>query len=267
VEWTFQIYDVTNAFGGTVVHFCPTVSSLTKVFRNYQDVLKDIPDAGGAICAIPAGAPVFVSVATMIGDEVKDAKSYKDIPFLKNISSLGAWFRMSNDLARKDYIEDIAPMLEPHQTRTFAIVLGAMVYSLDEAMQDAIVHFTRVDYPKKNAKPVVLIMNLSGEMRRNDGSKSSLRHRKAVAWIIIEGAYTPQASDEEIAAVKDWASRLKAKVIELGGEDGPHEFCDTDGRRIKFSNDEQRAFLNNAKDKYDPTNLFRLNKNIESHAE
>ena len=47
----------------------------------------------------------------------------------------------------------------------------------------------------------------------------------------------------------------------------PHNFCDTDGRRIKFFTDEQRDFLSMAKTKYDPTNLLSLNKNIISHSE
>lgn len=100
-----------------------------------------------------------------------------------------------------------------------------------------------------------------------DGSKSSLRHRKAEAWILFEGAWEPHASQEEIDSVKDWAKRAKAKVLELGGEDGPHNFCDTDGRRIKFFTDEQRAFLEKAKERYDPSNLLTLNKNIIKHSE
>ena len=168
VEWTFKLFDVSNCFGGTVVHFAPSVNSLKKVLANYVGVLNDdMPDAGASLCAIPAGAPVFVNVTAMIGDEVKDASSYKDIPFLSKISSLGAWFRISNDLGRKDYFDEIAVLLEPVQQRTYGIVLGVMTYSFGEEIRDALVHFTRVDYPKKNAKPTIVIQSLSGEMRRN----------------------------------------------------------------------------------------------------
>lgn len=269
LEWTFKLYDVSNAFGGTVVHLCPTVASLKKVLTNYAEALKAIPDQANSICAIPAGAPVFVNVLTFIGSEApKEAKvKYTDIPFFKTMSNLGAWFRISNDLGRKDYIDEISILLEPVQQRTFGSVLGAMVYSFDEAMRDAIIHFTRVDYPKKNVRPTIIVMGLNGEMRRNDGSKSAVRHRKAEAWVILEAAWEPHASEEEIQSVKEWAKRTKEKIIELGGEDGPHNFCDTDGRRIKFFTEEQRTFLNQAKKKYDPTNLFTLNKNIISYAE
>ena len=267
VEWTFKLYDVSNAMGGTVVHFAPTMASLKSVMTNYSEALQDIPDEGCSICALPCGSPVFVNVLTMIGDKVKNVKTYKEVPFLNKISHLGAWFRLSVDLARRDYITEIAVLLEPLQQRTFGFALGAMIYSFDEAMRDALIHFTRVDYPTKNVRPAIIVMNFSGEMRRNDGSRSSLRHRKAVAWVILEANYAPDATEQEINALRDWSKRVKERIIELGGEDGPHNFCDSDGRRIKFFSEEQREFLYKAKEKYDPTNMMTLNKNIAAHTE
>ena len=269
VEWTFKLFDVSNSFGGTVVHMAPTIPSLTKVLDKYAECLKEIPDQAGSICALPAGAPVFVNVLTAIGSDVlkeADAK-YSDLPFLNKISNLGAWFRVQNDLGRKDYIDEIATLLEPVQQRTYGIALGAMVYSFDEEMRKALIHFTRTEYPKKNHGCAIIVVCLNGEMRRNDGLKSGLRHRKAEAWVIFEAAWKPQASEEDIQAVKDWGAKAKARIIELGGEDGPHNFCDTDGRRIKFFTDEQRAFLEKTKKKYDPNNLLTLNKNVVSHSE
>ncbi|CAB9523111.1 linked oxidoreductase DDB_G0289697 [Seminavis robusta] len=267
VEWTFKIYDVSNVLGGTVVQMCPTMNSIKRVFTHYAECLEDIPDECYSICALPAGAPVFANVLTMIGPDTP--KEVAEVPFFQRICKLdGAWFKISNDLGRKDYIEEVTVMLEPLQKRTFGVALGAMVYSFDEAMRDALIHFARVDYPKKNKRgSAILVLGLTGEMRRNDGSKSSLRHRKAQAWVVVNGEWDPWASEEDIQAVKDWTKRIKAKIVELGGEDGPHNFCDTDGRRIKFFTDEQRSFLEGAKKKYDPNNLMTLNKNIISHAE
>jgi FAD binding domain len=270
VEWTFKLYDVTNAFGGQVVYMAPTVKSANRVLRNYTKIItgKDMPDQGGAICALPVGAPVVATVVTMIGDDVRDAKSCKDVSYLAKMSSLeGAWFCMSNDVARKDYHREIAVQLEPLQQRCFAFVVGAMIYTLDDAMTDALVHFARVDVPKRNTAGVILLLSMHGEMKRNDGSKSSLRHRQAQAWVIVEGSWKPNATDEQIQALKDWVKRVKSKILELGGEDGPHDFADSDGTRVKFSNAEQRAFLESAKKKYDPNNHLSLNKNIVSYCE
>jgi len=261
-EWTFKLFDVTNAFAGTVVHFAPTMARLTIVMDNFAKVIEELPDQGCAICVLPTGAPVFISLYSMIGDSVKDARTYTDVPFLAKASNLGAWFRMSNDLGRKDYHDVICPMLEPVQQRLYGIIMGVMVYAFDKGLRDTLIHFARVDHPGKGTKATILAQFLSGEMRRNDGSRSSIRHRKAVAWIIIEGGWEPDATEEQIQSAKDWAHRVKKKVLELGGEDGPHNFCDTDGRRIKFFTEEQRAFLEQAKKKYDPKNLFALNKNI-----
>jgi FAD/FMN-containing dehydrogenase len=272
VEWTFKLFDVTHAFAGQVVYMAPTVKSARKVMTSLASVLEDIPDQAGTIFGLPAGAPVVVILSTYIGKgeelPTEEITNYKDIPYLKKISNLaGAWFRASNDLGRKDYIDEIAPMLEPVQQRAFGVSYGAMVYSLDESMRDALIHFTRVEHPKtKNSKCIILVMSLHGEMRRNDGLRSSLRHRKSQAWVIIESGWEPNATKEEIQAIKDWGAKVKARIVELGGEDGPHNFCDTDGRRIKFFNDEQRIFLEQAKKRYDPDNLFSLNKNI-SYAE
>jgi FAD/FMN-containing dehydrogenase len=267
VEWTFKLFDVSNAFGGQIVYMAPTVNTANQVLKNYAKIItdKNCPDQAGAICALPAGAPVVAVVATMIGDEVRDAKTYKDVPYLTQISSLGgAWFRIANDVARKDYIREISVQLEPVQQRCFAFVVGAMVYALDDAITEALIHFSRVDAPKGNTAGTILIMSLHGEMRRGDGSKNSLRHRQAVAWVIVEGSWKPNATDRQIQSVKDWAKRAKDKIIELGGEDGPHTFGDTDGKRIKFFNEEQRSFLESAKKKYDPNNLLSLNKNISA---
>ena len=65
-------------------------------------------------------------------------------------------------------------------------------------------------------------------MRRNDGLKSGLRHRKAEAWVIIEAAWKPQSNEEDIQAVKDWGAKAKARIIELRGEDGPHNLIRMD---------------------------------------
>lgn len=266
-KWVFKLFDVTNAMAGTVVHFAPTMYRLKHVLRNYVKTVEDMPDAAGSIIGLPTGAPFVINLASMIGEEVKGVSSYTEVPFLSKISNLGAWFRISNDLGRKDYITEIAPILETVQQRCFASVLGCMVYTMDEALLDALVHFSRVDIPGKNSKNFILVLSISGEMRRNDGSKSSLRHRKAVAWIIIEAAYEQHSTEKQIKDVTDWADRVKAKLIEIGGEDGPHNFRDTDGRRIKFFTDEQRTFLEQAKKKYDPQNVMTLNKNIISHTE
>jgi hypothetical protein len=266
-NWVFKLFDVTNAMAGTVVHFAPTKYRLKYVLQNFVKTIKDAPDAAGSMIALPTGAPVFINVVTMIGDEVKGVDKYTDVPFLSRISKLGAWFRVSNDLGKKDYITEVAPMLEPVQQRTYGTVVGAIVYALDDALLDALVHFSRVDIPGKNAKPIILIASILGEMRRNDGSLSSIRHRKAVAWIVIEAGYEPHATKDQIKDVTDWANRVKAKILEIGGEDGPHNFRDTDGRRIKFFTDEQRTFLRQAKKKYDPQNLLTLNKNITIYTE
>ncbi|KAL3910087.1 MAG: hypothetical protein SGARI_002289 [Bacillariaceae sp.] len=263
-EWTFKLFDVSNAMAGTVVHFAPTMWRLKYVLENYFKVMAEAPDAAGAALALPPGAPVCINLVSMIGDEVKGVTDYTQVPFFNKVSQLGAWFRVQNDIGPKDYIKEIAPILEPVQQRCFASVIGVMVYAVDEALIDALVHFARVDIPGKNSKPIIIVMNLFGKMSRIDGSKSSLRHRKAVAWVIIEAGYEPHATEEQIKNATDWADRAKAKLLEVGGEDGPHNFRDTDGRRIKFFTDEQRKFLQEAKEKYDPDNLLALNKNIQT---
>ncbi|KAG7344250.1 FAD linked oxidase [Nitzschia inconspicua] len=266
-KWVFKLFDVTNAMAGMVVHFAPTKYRLKHVLQNYTRIIEEIPDAAGTLMALPPGEPVCINVLSMVGDEIKGVEKYTDVPFLSKVTHLGAWFRASNNLGRKDYITEVAPMLEPIQQRKYGSSVGVLVYTLDEALLDALVHFCRVDIPGKNSKPVILVLSITGEMRRNDGSKSSIRHRKAVAWIVIEASYEPHATEEQIKNVRDWADRVKAKVIEIGGEDGPHNFRDSDGRRIKFFTDEQRVFLEQTKRKYDPQNLLTLNKNIVTSTE
>ena len=271
VEWTFKLYDVSNAYGGLVVHMAPTLARSKIVMTNYMNSLQsvDTPDSGFSMLVLPAGAPVMIDVLTVIGDDAKDAKTYTDIPFLAKQSKLGAWFRPQITLGRKDYIKEIAPQLEPFQQPGYGQSIAALIYTIDEAMVDALIHITSVDIPKcKNVKPTLLFMKLGGEQSRSDGSKTGMRHGKAKGWAIFDAAWEPHANPEEIKEVVDWATRSKTKLIEIGGEDGPHNFADTDGRRIAFYSAEQRTFLEGTKAKYDPTNLFSLNKNVAiSHTE
>jgi hypothetical protein len=269
-QWTFRLFDVSNAFGGMIADFCPTKHSLKTVLRNYMKITteENMPDNAAAMFAIPLGAPVFVTIPTTIGGpEVQQAKVYTDVPYLKRMSRLGgSWFQLSSTMGRKDYLADIAPLLEPVQQRGYVTNIGVMMYVWnDEAVLDALVHFSRVDVPCKNSKATIICSTMSGKTRRDDGGKSSIRHRKALAWMIIEAAYEPHATPAQIQNVMDWANRCKARLMELGGEDGPHDFRDTEGRRIKYYNDEQRVFLEQAKQKYDPANILTLNKNIKVH--
>jgi FAD binding domain len=133
-KWVFKLFDVSNAMAGTVVHFAPTQYRLKHVLKNYVKTLEDIPDAAGSILALPPGAPVCITLASVIGEEVKGITKYTEVPFLSKIANLGAWFRMSNDLGRKDYITEIAPMLEPVQQRVYGSVVGVMAYTLDDAL-------------------------------------------------------------------------------------------------------------------------------------
>jgi FAD/FMN-containing dehydrogenase len=266
-EWCFKLYDVKHSFGGMVVHMAPSPDVLTTVLENYGKAVEEMPDEAYTLSVIPAGvAPVFVTMNTYIHDSVKDITEYKEIPFLNKISDLGGDAVVQNSLGKKDYITELATMLEPFQVQQFGTANGIMLYSYDKEIRDTIAHFARVDVPKSpNVKGAILQMPIFGEMRRNDGSRSSIRHRNAVMWLIFDQSYQPHATEEEKQDMYDWAARAKARLIELGGEDGPHEFKDMSGRRVTFFTDEQRKFLGMAKKKYDPSNIFNMNRNIVEH--
>lgn len=81
VEWTFELFHVPHAMACVVVHMAPTPASVKKCLANHVEICYNgneadaPPDAAMGMWVLPCGAPVFINVLSMIGDEVKDAES------------------------------------------------------------------------------------------------------------------------------------------------------------------------------------------------
>lgn len=265
-SFLFRTFPTEHVMAGLSVRLCPTKAALKKVMTKWAAVIEQqdpVWDPSAfSFFVLPAGAPVAVTQAVYVGDAAKDAKKQADIPALAELKDIGGWAEVKNDVRPMTYLK-LQQMLSAVQQPCFGVTMGLAIETLDEATIDGLVRFARSDYPCKTVS--ILIMSMGGEMSRGDRSRTSMSHRKAHYWCIIDGAhrkYDDAGMYERIAA---WEQRIKAHVIAHGGRETSHPFVlanadNKDGDEI--FEDDVKAFLQRAKALYDPTNLFSFNKNI-----
>ena len=127
-----------------------------------------------------------------------------------------------------------------------------------------------VDHVAKAPSPfsAVAIEQLSGAVNRVGLDDTAFNHRDARYNLLIVGAWSdPEAKDENVKWVRDLWDAMQpyssggVYVNYLGQE------ADEGAERVKAAyGSEKYERLVALKDKYDPTNLFRLNQNIKPSA-
>jgi FAD/FMN-containing dehydrogenase len=252
-SFQYRAHEVSRVLGCMFVH--PRAAA-RDVFRFYRDFTKPAPEELTAYCAmltLPDGTAAVAVIACYCGDPATGEK------VLAPLREFGS--------PLDDSISHI-PRLEMQTLFDPAFPYGNQNYwkssFIDELTDDAI--DTLVEHANRMASPLSAVMceyYFGGPASRVGETETAFAHRNAQYDIGIIGQWTnPEENEQHMnwareayAAIEPYANgRIYANL--MGGD----QMTDESEVRAAFGENYERLVA--LKRKYDPTNFFRLNQNI-----
>jgi FAD/FMN-containing dehydrogenase len=249
-SFLFQAYPISHVYGGMIVY--PRDEAAT-VLRNYRNFMLEAPDevtAAAVMTCLPDGTPAVVIAACCCADLNRGAKMIDPLrsfatPLLDMIQPMP--FPAMQKLAAENML------LDAHNYWKFA-----MLKQLEGAVIDRLVEHANAA-PSPHSK-VIVIAN-GGAMARIARGDTAFAQRDTAFNIGIEAQWTdPADGDRNKAWTRTAADDLKPYAT---GGNMPN-FLDEEPNDVV-----QAAFGGNydrlvdIKTKYDPTNFFSVNLNIQ----
>jgi FAD/FMN-containing dehydrogenase len=164
----------------------------------------------------------------------------------------------SDSIGTKDYVA-VQSSSDQDDSRAIALyVKSGFVSRLSEDLLAAMLEGLRPDAHRTTA---VFCQHCGGAIGRVPQSATAFAHRDAIANLIAIAAYPAKSeSDEHIAAMRGYWQKLEPFTRGFYINDMPLEATPATVRGTFRDNYERLVAVKN---KYDPTNLFRLNANVK----
>jgi FAD/FMN-containing dehydrogenase len=224
------------------------------LFRFYRDYTRTVPDALGSLinlATLPDGTPAVVILIAYSGS-LDDGER-----LLRPLREFGSL--LADQVGPLPYIalQSIVENFNPPGLRNYwkSNYLSDLSDAAIEVMVD---HYRTVPAPNTH----VVIEHLGGAVSRVGADETAVDHREAPYNFLIVGMWADAAED---AKVIGWVRELWGALqpFSSGGLYVNYE-AEHDVDRVKAAYSPVKyARLVAVKDKYDPTNLFRLNQNIK----
>jgi FAD/FMN-containing dehydrogenase len=258
-EFTYKLHKIgPMVYGGQLVF--PRFMA-PQVIRGYRDFIETAPDdVGGAIALLcaPRMDPVPPPVQGMpvVGIIVCYTGKPEDGPAaIKPLLDLNPVMNMCQEMPYLA-VQDMLTASNPHGHRQYW--KADMYPELPDELIDAIVE--KAEKPLSE-ETVILVQPLGGQVHRVDEDQSAMGWRKAKWALHILGAWSdPAEDDQQIAWVRDLAAAA-APFAQSGTY--LNYLMDEGEKRVRESFGPKYDRMVALKNKYDPTNLFRLNQNIK----
>jgi hypothetical protein len=249
-SFLFQAHPVSTVLGGVIVHARDQAAA---VFRYYRDFMASAPEeltAYAGLISTPEGMPAVAVMACYCGDLAEGERVLKPLrsfgsPLLDAIQPMPfPIMQMLADEANPDNIRN-------YWKSTFLNELG------DETIDLIVEHGNRAESPLTQ----VLIQLFNGQAGRVSNADTAFAQRQAGYNVGIEAKWiNPAESEKHTAWARAFSEALKphssnAYLLNFLGDEDP------DLIRGAFGSNHAR--LVELKTKYDPTNFFSLNQNVE----
>jgi FAD/FMN-containing dehydrogenase len=249
-SFLFQAHPVSTVLGGVVLHARDQAAA---VFRNYRDFMATAPEeltAYAGLISMPDGTPAAAVMACYCGDLIEGERVLKPLrafgsPIFDAIQPIP--FPVMQKFADEANLDNAYN----YWRSTFLKELS------DEAIDLIVEHGNRAGSPFSH----VLIQLFAGAMGRVGDADTAFAQRQAQYNVGIEAQWTdPAESQKNIAWARAFSEALKpyssdAYLLNFLGDE------DLDAVRKAFGSNYAR--LVELKTKYDPTNFFSLNQNVE----
>jgi FAD/FMN-containing dehydrogenase len=249
-SFLFQAHPVSTVLGGVIVHARPQAAA---VFRYYRDFMASAPEeltAYAGLISTPEGMPAVAVMACYCGGLAEGERVLKPLrafgsPLLDAIQPMP--FPVMQRLADEASPDNV----HNYWKSTFLNELS------DESIDLIVEQGNRAESPLTH----VLIQLFNGQVGRVGSADTAFAHRQAGYNVGIEAKWIdPAESEKHTSWARAFAEALKpyssnAYLLNFLGDENPDLVRDAFGSN--------HARLVELKTKYDPTNFFSLNQNVE----
>lgn len=244
-----KLYPVGPMLAGLVAYPLPAAPDVLRFFREFAASAPDELGLGAAFLTSPMGPAIGVAMV-YFGDDLAKGEE-----ILKPMRQFGQ--PVMDTVAPISYsqvatmIDDAAPIgIRDYWKSDY---VGALE---DDLITDVYEAFARVPSPQTS----VLLLRAHGEVTRLPSDATAFPHRGNAFDTVISAGWSDPADDEVNIA---WAKELGAKInrrsigvyVNTMGNEGED--------RIRAAYGANYDRLVEVKNKYDPTNVLRLNQNIK----
>jgi FAD/FMN-containing dehydrogenase len=247
----YRLYPVSQMLGGLLIY---PIAQAKDLFRFYRDYTRTVPEALGSLCnlaTLPDGTPAAVILIAYSGS--LDAGER----LLRPLRAFGTL--LADQVGPLPYtaLQSIVENFNPPGLRNYwkSNYLRDLSDAAIEVMVD---HYKTVPAPNTH----VVVEHLGGAVSRVGADETAVDHRDAPYNFLIVGMWADAAEDAKVIGwVRDLWGALQP--FSSGGLYVNYE-AEHDMDRVKAAYSPTKyARLMAVKEKYDPTNLFRLNQNIK----
>jgi FAD/FMN-containing dehydrogenase len=246
----YRLHPVSQMLGGLLIY---PLAKAKELFRLYRDFTRTAPDALGSLCnlaTLPDGTPAAVILLAYSGAPDEGER------LLRPLRDFGPL--LADQVGPLPYIglQSIVENFNPPGLRNYW--KSNYLRDLSDAAIDVMVdHYTTVPAPHTH----VVVEHLGGAVCRVGNDEMAVDHREALYNFLIVGMWADAAEDDKVIG---WVRELWGALqpFSSGGLYVNYEAEHDVGRVQAAYSPTKYARLVALKNKYDLTNLFRLNQNI-----
>ncbi len=254
-SFEFQLHPVgPGVLAGKVVHRLEQAKAALEFYREYSRTAPHEIYAGAMFLTSPEGEPVFAISVCYIGPTEQGER------VLQPLRRFGR--PLADDIAPAAYtaVQATADAVFPIGLR-FYWKSHFLKEISDDAVEATVRHFAKVPSPRS----LLIFQQYGGAVGRVGRSETAFWHRD-VEWdnFAVSVSKDPGESDTQVQWVREWWDLMEpfslgGEYVNNLGEEGE------DHVRASYGGNYERLVA--LKNKYDPTNFFRLNANIKPTCE
>ena len=252
-SFEYRLHPVSSVVGGLLIH---PLERAKEVLRFFSEFSLDAPDAltcYAGLLTLPDGTRVVAFVVGYLGPEDQAGRA---------LGSLREFGPPVADMIRPMLYSELQQMLDAsYPPGLYHYWKSSFLANLsDEAVDTLVAHFLKAPSPQCH----VIIEQLGGAIRRVARDETAFYHRDMLHDLLILGVWTKP--DEKEPCV-NWARKLWHAAQPFCGEGAYVNYlgqeAEESAARVKAAYASNYPRLKALKQKYDPTNYFRLNQNIQ----
>jgi FAD/FMN-containing dehydrogenase len=252
-SFEYQLHPVSQVLGGMVIHPMEKAREVLQFYREFTRMAPDELSAFAALLTSPDGVPVIAIIVCYNGSLAEGEK------VLQPLRTFGR--PLADEIGLMTYTAQQHMLVEGFPSGLQNYWKSNFLQSFsDDAIDTLIERFATVPSPTSS----IAIEHISGAVSRVGEDDTAFNHRRSPYNLLIVGIWPdPQDNDAHIHWVRETWDAIQSfssggvYVNYLGQAD------DEGAERIKEAYGVAKyERLLELKKKYDPTNLFRLNQNI-----
>jgi FAD/FMN-containing dehydrogenase len=245
-QFEYELYPFDrNVLSGNIVWPIAQARDVLEFYGGWYQELSDELYTGPAMATMPDGTSVVIMEVVYNGDP---AVGEKELEPLRKIGT-----PMDDGVKVQDYnvMQTQEDAAFGHGIRSYA--KNGMLREITQELID-----TLIDSFVPDPRAAFFTHTAGGAVKRVGELDTAFPHRNAETMISVGGGWTDPAQDAEaMSMMRDWFAALAPFT------GGYYDNIDFDGEGAKGNYGPAHDRLARIKGQFDPTNLFRLNSNIE----